>query len=237
MSQTKRTPRTAEASNTIVSTITKLVVFAVFAALAGILINRTELPSSRQTADHMNGVPAETLPAAPFGQRQMYSTPPPMLINPANTYVATIVTPRGDIRVRLLPDIAPQTVNNFVFLAREGFYDGVTWHRVIENFMAQAGDPTGTGMGGPGYSIPAEFTSKIRFDRPGLLAMARSSDPDSGGSQFFITTGSARWLDNQYTIFGEVIEGQELVNSIPPRDPDTAVEPGERILTISISEE
>ncbi len=233
MSQTKRTPRTAEASNTILGTISKLVVFAIFIVLAVILINRTELPTR---SDGSNSLQAEAVPPPSSGQRQ-YSAPPPMLINPAHTYVATIVTPRGDIRVRLLPDIAPQTVNNFVFLAREGFYDGVTWHRVIEGFMAQAGDPTGTGMGGPGYSIPAEFTSKIRFDRPGLLAMARSSDPDSGGSQFFITTGPARWLDNQYTIFGEVIEGQDIVDGIPPRDPNTAVEPGEPILTIAISEE
>lgn len=236
MSQTKRTPRTAEASHIIGGTISKLIVFAVFVVLAIILISRTELPSSDETAGHMNEVLAETFPAAPSGQRQ-YNAPPPMQIDPAKTYVATIVTPRGNIQVRLLPDIAPQTVNNFVFLAREGFYNGVTWHRVIEGFMAQAGDPTGTGMGGPGYTIPAEFTSKIRFDRPGLLAMARSSDPDSGGSQFFITTGPARWLDNQYTIFGEVIEGQEIVDGIPPRDPETAVEPGERILMISISEE
>lgn len=168
---------------------------------------------------------------------QQYSTPPPMTIDPAKTYIATITTPRGDIVTRLFPDLAPQTVNNFVFLAREGFYDGLTWHRVIDGFMAQGGDPTGTGMGGPGYSIPAEFTDEILFDTPGMLAMARSADPDSAGSQFFITTGAAPWLNGQYTLFGEVIEGQEVVNGIPLRDPEIATEPGEPILRVTIDEQ
>jgi peptidylprolyl isomerase len=151
--------------------------------------------------------------------------------------MATITTPRGDIVIRLMPEIAPQTVNNFVFLAREGFYDGLTWHRVLADFMAQGGDPTGTGMGGPGYTIRAEFTNQVLFDRPGILAMARSDDPDSAGSQFFITTGPAPWLNGQYTPFGEVIEGQDIVNNIPLRDPGTATEPGEKMLKVTISEE
>jgi cyclophilin family peptidyl-prolyl cis-trans isomerase len=159
-----------------------------------------------------------------------------MTIDPEGEYYATITTPRGDIVVRLRPDIAPVTVNSFVFLAREGFYDGLTWHRVIEDFMAQGGDPTGTGMGGPGYQVPAEFTDQILYDRPGIVAMARANDPDSAGSQFFITTAPAPFLNEQYTVFGEVIEGQDIVNNIPLRDPATATEPGEEIVRITIAE-
>jgi len=176
---------------------------------------------------------AEEKAAAP----QTYDEPPPMTIDPEKDYTATIKTPRGDIVIKLHPDIAPMSVNSFVFLAREGFYDGLTWHRVIDGFMAQGGDPTGTGMGGPGYNIPAEFTDEVLFDRPGIVAMARSQDPDSAGSQFFITTGAAPWLNEQYTPFGEVIEGQEIVDNIPLRDPQSAVEPGEKMLEVTITEE
>jgi peptidylprolyl isomerase len=173
----------------------------------------------------------------PQERENMYTQMPPMTIDPDKEYIATIATPRGDIKVRLLPEIAPQTVNSFVFLAREGFYDGLTWHRVIQNFMAQGGDPTGTGTGGPGYNVPGEFTDKIKFDRPGLLAMARASDPNSAGSQFFITTAATPHLNNQYTVFGEVIEGQDIVNNIPLRDPSTASTPGETIESITITEQ
>lgn len=159
-----------------------------------------------------------------------------MTIDPAKQYRAIIETPRGNITIELLPQIAPKSVNSFVFLAREGFYDGLTWHRVIDSFMAQGGDPTGTGTSGPGYTVPAEFTDQIRFDAPGLVAMARSSHPDSAGSQFFITTAKAPWLDRQYTIFGRVVEGQDIVQGIPLRDPQSARTPGEKMLKITITE-
>jgi peptidylprolyl isomerase len=161
---------------------------------------------------------------------------PAFAIDPESDYTATITTPRGEIVVELFPEIAPQNVNAFVALARDGFYDGLTWHRVLPDFMAQGGDPEGTGTGGPGFSLPGEFTNQIAFDRPGLVAMARSNDPDSAGSQFFITTAPAPWLDGQYTIIGEVIEGQEIANNIPLRDPATASEPGEEIVGITIEE-
>lgn len=181
-------------------------------------------------------LPAETLPTA---TTYTFDAPPPMEIDPESQYIATILTPRGEVVVELLPEIAPQTVNNFVFLARQGFYNGLTWHRVLENFMAQGGDPLGDGTGGPGYSIPAEFTNQLTFDQPGMLAMARSADPDSAGSQFFITTGAAPWLNEQYTIFGRVVSGQEIVNAIPlrdPQNPDDLATPGETILGITIDE-
>lgn len=166
-----------------------------------------------------------------------YAEAPPMTIDVTKNYTATITTPRGDIVIKLRPDLAPQTVNSFVFLSREGYYNGLTWHRVIADFMAQGGDPTGTGAGGPGYTVPAEF-SDVSFDRPGILAMARpGNDINGNGSQFFITTAPATFLDGQYTIFGEVVSGQDIVDGIPLRDPMAATEPGESMLSIVITED
>jgi peptidylprolyl isomerase len=168
---------------------------------------------------------------------KQYSKPPAMTIDPAKNYTATITTPRGDVSIKLRPDIAPQTVNSFVFLAREGFYDGLTWHRVLADFMAQGGCPLGTGTGGPGYSVRGEFTDKILFNAPGKLAMARAADPNSAGSQFFITTAACEWLNKQYTIFGEVTSGQNFVQAIPLRDPQARPKgEGEKIISITISE-
>jgi peptidylprolyl isomerase len=172
-------------------------------------------------------------------QRKTYDAPPPMTIDPSKTYLATITTPRGDIQIKLRPDLAPKTVNSFVFLSREGFYNGLTWHRVLSNFMAQGGDPKGDGSGGPGYTIPGEFTDKVLFDHPGIVAMARpGNDINGNGSQFFITTAPTPSLNNQYTIFGEVTQGQEIVNGIPLRDPEqNPTTPGEQIVQITIAEQ
>lgn len=131
----------------------------------------------------------------------------------------------GRVVIRLRPDLAPQHVERIKQLAREGFYDGVIFHRVIEGFMAQTGDPTGTGRGGSGQKLPAEFSDQP-FER-GTIGMARTSDPNSGDSQFFIMFAPAPHLNGQYTVWGEVIEGMEYVDAIelgePPRDPDTIV--------------
>ena len=186
-------------------------------------------------------VPAATeVPApapAPAAGKQ-YPAAPPMTIDVNKAYTATIKTPRGDIVVKLRPDLAPETVNSFVFLARDGYYNGLTWHRVLADFMAQGGDPTGTGMGGPGYTVKGEFTDKVSFDKPGYLAMARpGNDVNGNGSQFFITKAPATYLDNQYTIFGEVTAGQDIVNGIPLRDPESATTPGEAMESITISEQ
>jgi peptidylprolyl isomerase/peptidyl-prolyl cis-trans isomerase B (cyclophilin B) len=142
-----------------------------------------------------------------------------MTIDPAKYYYATLKTAKGNIKVQLFADRAPETVNNFVFLAREGFYNDTVFHRVIDGFMAQAGDPTGTGAGGPGYQFADEIFPGATFDRPGLLAMANAG-PGTNGSQFFITFGPTEWLNGQHTIFGEVIEGQDVLDKI------TRVEPG-----------
>lgn len=150
-----------------------------------------------------------------------YGAYPEMVIDTTRSYEAIIRSEAGDIRVRLFDDEAPQTVNSFVYLANQGYYDNTTFHRVIENFMAQAGDPTGTGRGGPGYTFADEFQSGFRFDRAGLLAMANAG-PATNGSQFFITFVPTPHLDNRHTIFGEVVEGAEVLSQITRREPGSS---------------
>ena len=136
-----------------------------------------------------------------------------MTIDVDKSYTATINTNQGSITVDLFAKDAPKTVNNFVFLAQDGFYDGVIFHRVIKNFMIQGGDPTGTGTGGPGYKFEDEIVPTLVFDRKGLLAMANSG-PGTNGSQFFITTIPTDWLNGKHTIFGEVSQGQGVLDKI-----------------------
>jgi cyclophilin family peptidyl-prolyl cis-trans isomerase len=158
-----------------------------------------------------------------------------MSIDLARVYEARIRTDKGDIVAQLYGDKTPRTVNNFVFLAREGFYDGVTFHRVISNFMAQGGDPSGTGTGGPGYRFSDEFHPELKHDSPGILSMANAG-PDTNGSQFFITHVPTPWLDGKHSVFGKVIAGMEVLLSIPPRDPGRAQDRGVVIQTIEIEE-
>jgi cyclophilin family peptidyl-prolyl cis-trans isomerase len=165
----------------------------------------------------------------------MYSAPPEMQIDPETHYAAEIETEYGTITVRLFAERAPTTVNNFVFLAREGYYDGITFHRVIPDFMVQAGDPSGTGSGGPGYTFEDEFDPTLGHDRVGTLSMANSG-PNTNGSQFFITLAPTTWLDDRHTVFGRVIDGLDVLQSIRPRDPETATEPGDVIESIRILE-
>jgi len=164
-----------------------------------------------------------------------YSAPPPMTIDPKKKYTATFKTDKGDFVVELYADKAPQTVNNFVFLARDHFYDGVTFHRVIRDFMAQGGDPTGTGSGGPGYKFGDEFHPSLKHNGPGILSMANAG-PGTNGSQFFITHGPTPHLDNKHTVFGKVTQGMDIVLSIHDRDPGRATQPGTKINSIEISE-
>jgi len=167
--------------------------------------------------------------------QKSYDRPPEMLISPDKDYYATFRTEKGSIRIRLFADKAPQTVNNFVFLAREGFFDGTTFHRVIKDFMVQGGDPTGTGTGGPGYRIRDEFHPDLKHDKPGILSMANAG-PNTGGSQFFITHAPTPWLDERHAVFGEVVEGMELVYAIRGRDPQLDAEPGDRVEMVEIEE-
>ncbi|MBL8103069.1 MAG: peptidylprolyl isomerase [Anaerolineales bacterium] len=160
-----------------------------------------------------------------------------MTIDVNKKYFATVEMEKGgEFVIELYADKAPITVNSFVFLAREGYFNGVTFHRVLEGFMAQGGDPTGTGMGGPGYSFVNE-DSDLTFDKPGVVAMANSGR-DTNGSQFFITFAPADFLNGGYTIFGQVTEGMDVVNGITRRDPDTNPDfTGDAIKTITITEE
>lgn len=146
-----------------------------------------------------------------------WSQPPALEIDPAKKYKATIETARGNIVIELAPQYAPKTVNNFVFLARQGFYDDILFHRVISNFMIQGGDPTGTGSGGPGYKFEDETRGNPLKHETGVLSMANAG-PGTNGSQFFITHAPQGHLDGKHTVFGKVAEGQDVVNAIRQGD-------------------
>jgi cyclophilin family peptidyl-prolyl cis-trans isomerase len=173
--------------------------------------------------------------ALPPAQRNnLYSAPPPMILDPTKSYQATIVTEKGDIMLELYAEQVPTTVNNFVYLARDGFYDNTTFHRVLPDFMAQAGDPTGTGAGGPGYRFADEFDPDLRHDGPGVLSMANAG-ANTNGSQFFITYEATPWLDGRHAVFGRVIEGMDVLESLTPRDPTENPDyAGDTIQTIEI---
>ena len=174
----------------------------------------------------------ESIPVA-----DQYDAAPPLSIDTTRDYFAAIDMEKGgSIKVELFPDQAPQTVNSFVFLSCKGFYDGVTFHRVLEGFMAQTGDPTGQGSGGPGYQFDNE-DSDLLFDKAGVVAM-ENAGRDTNGSQFFITFGPAESLNGNYTIFCQVMDGMEVVNSITYRDPQqNPTFEGDKIRTITISHE
>ncbi len=167
---------------------------------------------------------------------KQWATHPEMMIDTSKTYTATFKTDKGDFICQLYASKAPRTVNNFVFLAREGFYDNTIFHRVISNFMAQGGDPTGTGMGGPGYKFNDEFDSSLRHKGAGVLSMANAG-PNTNGSQFFITHVDTPWLDNKHSVFGQVIKGLDVLMSIPERDPSRRDSPAVHLKTVEISEE
>jgi cyclophilin family peptidyl-prolyl cis-trans isomerase len=158
-----------------------------------------------------------------------------MEIDPKKNYKARMQTDKGEMVIELFADKAPKTVNNFVFLARQGFYDDVIFHRVIADFMAQGGDPTGSGTGGPGYKFGDEFHPSLKHDKPGMLSMANAG-PGTNGSQFFITHIPTPWLDNKHSVFGQVIEGMDVLMSIPPRDPMRPEYPGVKIQKVTIEE-
>ena len=183
-----------------------------------------------------------------------WDSPPEMVIDASKSYSAVFELEKGErFQVELYADKVPRVVNNFVFLAREGFYDGVTFHRVLEGFMAQTGDPTGTGTGGPGYRFESEFHPDLSHDDAGILSMANAGGLDTNGSQFFITFRETAFLDHLnpdgsekncaqrgvscHSIFGKVTDGMDVVNNITLRDPSSATTPGDVITTIRIVEE
>src|SRR6266542_538605 len=175
----------------------------------------------------------------PTSAGKQYDAYPPMTIDVTKKYLATFKLAKGgEFVVQLFPDKAPKTVNSFVFLAREGYYDGTSFHRVLEGFMAHGGDPTGTGAGGPGYQFEYE-PNDLTFDKPGVVAMANSgAATPTNGSQFFITFVPTPQLNGGYTVFGQVIDGMDVVNGITRRDPDQNPSfQGDVIETITITEE
>ena len=203
----------------------RLAIFALLAVFVAYMAIAANPPKSG--ADELAATPAQPSAANPDGspaagqpaaeQKKRYDAPPPMKIDPAKTYTATIETTKGTIVLDLFAKDAPKTVNNFVFLAREKFYDGLSFHRVIPNFMIQGGDPEGSGSGGPGY----RFEDEVGPDKPrhkvGSLSMANAG-PNTNGSQFFITHVATDWLDGKHTVFGQVRQGQDVVNKIQQGD-------------------
>ena len=166
---------------------------------------------------------------------KQWSKPPEMQIDPKKNYRALMETDNGTMVIELFAEKVPQTVNNFVFLCREGFYDGVIFHRVIANFMVQGGDPTGTGRGGPGYKFKDEFHPSLKHDKRGILSMANAGS-NTNGSQFFITHLPTPHLDNKHAVFGQVVEGEDVLMSISPRDPNNVNAPAVKIIRVTIEE-
>jgi peptidyl-prolyl cis-trans isomerase B (cyclophilin B) len=156
---------------------------------------------------------------------KQWNNPPVMQIDPQKIYRVTIETNRGDMELELYPEYAPKTVNNFVFLAQEGFYDGIVFHRVISDFMIQGGDPTGTGRGGPGYKFEDEVAENPLKHETGVISMANAG-PNTNGSQFFITHSPQPHLDGMHTVFGKIVKGQEVLN---------AIQQGDRMVKVMVS--
>ena len=206
---------------------------SLFVATAAVLVLAV---SACGGGDKKDGGASDFAAACQKSDEKQWSAAPPTIIDPKLSYTAVIKTEKGDITVELYPDVAPVTVNSFVFLACKGFYEGVTFHRVIPGFVAQAGDPTGTGSGGPGYTIPDEFSSRP-FEE-GTLGMAKTSAPNSGGSQFFICYAPQSALDGKYTVFGKVTAGLDVLGKITPRDPsqNPNLPPGDKVLEITVTE-
>jgi len=222
----KQTERTIQIAAGVI--VALIAIGVIWLALPGRGSNVLELPTE-----------ASTTSQSPNTVAKQYDTYPPMTIDQNKKYLATFKLAKGgEFVVQLFADKAPKTENNFVFLARDGYYDGVTFHRVLEGFMAQGGDPTGTGRGGPGYYFEYE-ANDLKFDKPGVVAMAnQGAATPTNGSQFFITFGPTPQLDGGYTIFGQVIQGMDVVNAITRRDPDTNPSfQGDVIQTITITEE
>ncbi len=197
-------------------------------------------PADGSTQAASTAVPSGQAPASATTQTgdaatKTYDKKPDLTIDTGKKYVATIKMDVGDIKIELYPSEAPETVNSFIFLARDGYFDGLTFHRVIPGFVAQGGDPTGTGRGGPGYTIPDEVNDHKFID--GAVGMAKTSAPDSAGSQFFICYAPQPNLDGAYTVFGQVVEGRDVLDKIDPRDPARGGPSGTVINTIEIEEE
>ena len=225
-----------------------LTAFALFAFAAIACGSEEEPPPAQQP--QTQPAPATQAESDPM----QWDSPPDMVIDSSKSYSAVFELEKGEqFEVELYADKVPGVVNNFVFLAREGFYDGVTFHRVLEGFMAQTGDPTGAGTGGPGYRFESEFHPDLSHDSAGILSMANAGGLATNGSQFFITFRETSFLDylnpdgsekdcaqrgvSCHSVFGKVTSGMDVVNNVTLRDPSTATTPGDVITTIRVIEE
>lgn len=199
-----------------------------------------EEPTPAPTAAVQTTPTADAETGNPNGEEDIvakqWSEPPAMALEEGVDYRAIIKTEKGDVTIDLFEEQAPRTVNNFVFLAREGYYDGVTFHRVMHDFMAQGGDPTGTGSGGPGYEFEDEFSPDLKHDSEGIVSMANAG-ANTNGSQFFITYRPTPHLDGKHSVFGKVLEGMDVLRALTERDPlKGPTYQGDKILTIEIVE-
>lgn len=226
--------------------LTALAVFAIAACSTSESDEQADAaaPTPASTTDMNAPTPAvrATPPPPPTAMPEregpkQWDSPPAMVIDTSKSYSAVFELEKGgEFTIELYADKVPNTVNNFVFLAREGYYDGVTFHRVLPNFMAQFGDPTGTGMGGPGYRFADEFHPDLRHDSAGIVSMANAG-PNTNGSQIFITFVPTPNLDDRHAVFGKVVSGMDAVNNITLRDPSQATAPGDVVTRIRILEE
>ncbi len=214
-----------------------ILLLALVALLAGSCSSNSESPTptpASTPAPTPVHTPIPTKTPYPTPTIKHYSAPPPMVIDTSKNYTAIIETEKGNITLELFAKDVPVTVNNFVFLAREGFYDYCTFHRVIEDFMAQGGDPTGTGAGNPGYYIPNEITQHTHVT--GALSMANAG-ANTNGCQFFICYADQHYLDGSYSVFGQLISGMDVLESLTPRDPRYSPSyQGDTIIRITIVE-
>jgi cyclophilin family peptidyl-prolyl cis-trans isomerase len=215
---------------------TRIIGIGIVILLASVIIWLISVAQKAKSEGGQNSTVGDSTPVL-IGTKQ-YSSAPPMQIDTSKKYFAHVrMENGGEFVIQLLPDKAPIAVNSFIFLARQGYFDGVRFHRVLEGFMAQTGDPTGTGSGGPGYSFANE-ANDLKFDRAGVVAMANTGQPNSNGSQFFIMFRPYGLSESDYTIFGQVTSGMNVVNAITLRDPTQNPSfPGDAIQSITITEE
>jgi len=205
--------------------------FSVILISAGLLLVSCGEPSPTP-----GSTPSPTTQSTPEVKTMKWNSPPKMQIDTKKKYTATMETVKGNLVLELFAKDVPNTVNNFVFLARQGYYDGTTFHRVMLDFMAQGGDPTGTGSGGPGYTFANEITAHKHV--VGALSMANTGQPNSNGSQFFITYVPTPWLDGKHSVFGQLVEGMDVLKKLTPRDPSQNPNfEGDKIIKITIKEE
>jgi peptidyl-prolyl cis-trans isomerase B (cyclophilin B) len=198
-------------------------------------VDQRAQPAKTNQPKNVGGVACEAaVPTTAGKKKPTFKNPPEMSIDPKKSYRVTLTTSCGDISVQLFDDKSPKTVNNFLFLARKGFYDGLTFHRIVKDFVVQGGDPKGDGTGGPGYQFEDEVDNGLTFDQVGLVAMANSG-PNTNGSQFFITTGDASHLNGKHTIFGKVIGGMDVVQTLNALKVDQASKPAQTAYIESVT--